>query len=111
MRTAPTDPDTGDAEPEPGGLELASPSLEEEYADVFDCGALEVSCHITQWFHGLVLGILEPLFGWIAGTLFTTPGPTDGITGVWEGVSATVNTAYALLIIAAGFMIMAHHGL
>ncbi|MFI6575415.1 hypothetical protein ACIBFB_06410 [Nocardiopsis sp. NPDC050513] len=112
MTTAPTSPDSNSAEPSGEGFALASPlNLEEEYADVFDCGALEVSCHITQWFHGLVLGILEPLFGWIAGMLFTTPAPTDGITGVWEGVSATVNTAYALLVIAAGFVIMTHHGL
>ncbi|GAA1445951.1 hypothetical protein [Nocardiopsis tropica] len=84
-------------------------ATEETYAEVFDCGALEVSCHITQWFHGLVVGVLDPLLGWVAGKLFATPGPTAGVTAVWEGVSATANALYLLLVLAAGFVLMAHH--
>ncbi|MFJ9554338.1 hypothetical protein ACIRPH_11010 [Nocardiopsis sp. NPDC101807] len=84
-------------------------ATEEAYAEVFDCGALEVSCHITQWFHGLVVGVLDPLLGWVAGKLFATPGPTAGVAAVWEGVSATANALYLLLVLAAGFVLMAHH--
>ncbi|WP_435106689.1 hypothetical protein [Nocardiopsis synnemataformans] len=90
------------AEPEEG---------EQDPAEVFDCGVLEVSCHITSWFHGLVSDVVNPLFGWMAAKAFHTPEPTPGVTGVWEGVSAAVNTAYALLILAAGLVIMAHHSL
>ncbi|MEU1896838.1 hypothetical protein ABZ512_00575 [Nocardiopsis dassonvillei] len=84
---------------------------EQDPAEVFDCGVLEVSCHITSWFHGLVSDVVNPLFGWMADKAFHTPEPTPGVTGVWEGVSAAVNTAYALLILAAGLVIMAHHSL
>ncbi|WP_150253369.1 hypothetical protein [Nocardiopsis deserti] len=90
------------AEPEEG---------EQDPAEVFDCGVLEVSCHITSWFHGLVSEVVNPLFGWMAAKAFHTPEPTPGVTGVWEGVSAAVNTVYALLILAAGLVIMAHHSL
>lgn len=104
-------------EPEPGGGGGGGsrggepPDLAEEYGDVFDCGALEVSCHISKWFHGLVVDILEPFFGWIAQRAFTTHGPTEGITGVWEGTLATVNLLYALLVLATAFVLMAHHSL
>jgi hypothetical protein len=84
---------------------------EQDPAEVFDCGVLEVSCHITSWFHGLVSDVVNPLFGWMAAKAFHTPEPTPGVTGVWEGVSAAVNTAYALLILAAGLVVMAHHSL
>ncbi|MFE3460119.1 hypothetical protein ACFXKD_21445 [Nocardiopsis aegyptia] len=109
MRTLPRDPDSSGAPGAGDGGE--SVELEEEYADVFNCGVLEVSCHITHWFHSLVLGILEPLFGWIAGRLFATPGPTDGVTGIWQGAVATANALYILFIIAAGFVVMTHHSL
>ncbi len=84
---------------------------EQDPAEVFDCGVLEVSCHITSWFHGLVSDVVNPLFGWMAAKAFHTPEPTPGVIGVWEGVSAAVNTAYALLILTAGLVIMAHHSL
>jgi hypothetical protein len=111
MRTLPRDPDSSGDPGAGAGDEGEGVGLEEEYADVFSCGVLEVSCHITGWFHGLVLGILEPLFGWIAGKLFATPGPTDGVTGVWQGAVTAANALYILLILAAGFVVMAHHSL
>ncbi|GAB3710613.1 hypothetical protein [Nocardiopsis oceani] len=104
-------------EPEPGGGGGGGsrggepPDLAEEYGDVFDCGALEVSCHISKWFHGLVVDILEPLFGWVAEKMFTTPAPTEGISGIWDGAVTTVNILYALLVLAVAFVVMAHHSL
>ncbi|MFL1377333.1 hypothetical protein [Nocardiopsis protaetiae] len=83
----------------------------QEHTEVFDCGALEVSCHITRWFHDLVLDVLDPLLVWLAGHLFTTPGPTAGITQVWQTMATTANILYSLLVLAAGFVVMAHHGL
>ena len=98
-------------EPYPGPSQESTPGLSEEYADVFDCRALEVSCHITKWFHSLVVSILEPLFGWIATRMFATPAPTEGIANIWHGTLLTVNILYALLVLAVAFVVMAHHSL
>lgn len=98
-------------DPYPGPSQEPTPGLSEEYADVFDCRALEVSCHITKWFHSLVVSILEPLFGWIATRMFATPGPTEGIANIWHGTLVTVNILYALLVLAVAFVVMAHHSL
>ncbi|MGQ4270054.1 hypothetical protein [Nocardiopsis changdeensis] len=95
-------------EPAPDDTATGQP---QEHAEVFDCGALEVSCHLTRWFHDLVLDVLDPLLVWLAGHLFTTPGPTEGIAQVWQTMATTANILYSLLVLAAGFVVMAHHGL
>lgn len=101
----------GEDDPYSGRPEEAPSALAEEYGDVFDCGALEVSCHISKWFHSLVLNLLEPLFGWVAAKMFTTPPPTEGIATLWHGTLTTVNILYALMVLAVAFVVMSHHGL
>ncbi|WP_344976011.1 type IV secretion system protein [Salinactinospora qingdaonensis] len=91
--------------PSEGPPQAPAQGGEEPFAD---CGAIEVSCHVSNWFHDLVKDALNPLFGWIGQIAFHTPVPTSGVEGLWSGVLAVSNALYVLLVVAGGLVVMSH---
>ncbi|WP_131099464.1 hypothetical protein [Streptomonospora litoralis] len=95
--------DGGDSSGGGGGLDVP-----EEFAD---CGALEVSCHVTNWFYDLVVQSLEPLMGWLGSRAFHTPRPTGGMETLWQGVLEATSVLYVLAILAGGVAVLCHQSL
>ncbi|MUL41558.1 hypothetical protein FZ103_10280 [Streptomonospora sp. PA3] len=80
-------------------------------AEIADCGALEVSCHVSHWFYDLVTGALEPLMGWLGSRAFHTPLPGDGVASLWEGVLEATTVLYVLAVLAGGIVVMTQESL
>ncbi|MBX9388483.1 hypothetical protein ACFPZ0_06625 [Streptomonospora nanhaiensis] len=90
---------------EDGAADGGEGGLPEEIAD---CGAIEVSCHVSRWFYDLVDQSLNPLFGWLGARAFHTPLPDTSVEGLWEGVLAVTNILYLLAVVAGGLVVMGH---
>ncbi|MBB6000066.1 type IV secretion system protein [Streptomonospora salina] len=80
-------------------------------AELADCGALEVSCHVSNWFYDLVTGALEPLMGWLGARAFHTPAPGGGVVSLWEQMLQTTTVLYLLAVLAGGVAVMSHESL
>ncbi|WP_067964103.1 hypothetical protein [Nocardiopsis trehalosi] len=99
------DPSPGPPPPDPEDQPEPEPAEEAEGGPL-DCGMLEVSCHVSNWFHDLVSDALNPLFGWLAKQAFRVPMPTDGVEELWRGVLITSNTLFVLLVMIGGAVVM-----
>lgn len=81
------------------------------------CGVLDVGCQVGQaissWFTALVKSAINPLFGLLGRTLLATPqlGGLATVRGLWAGSLAIADTAYVLLVLAGGMVVMSHQTL
>ncbi|HEY7146968.1 MAG TPA: hypothetical protein VH637_22205 [Streptosporangiaceae bacterium] len=81
------------------------------------CGFFNVSCHvgqaITSWFASLVTSAVNPLFAVLGKTLLATPqlGGLATVRSLWAGSLAIADTAYVLLVLAGGIIVMTHQTL
>jgi hypothetical protein len=81
------------------------------------CPLLSLSCHVGQavdsWFAGLVRSAVNPLFGLLGRTLLATPevGGLPVVRQLWAGSVAIADTAYVLLVLAGGIIVMTHQSL
>ncbi|PSK96238.1 hypothetical protein CLV63_112120 [Murinocardiopsis flavida] len=102
-------PEPPSTEPGPPPPDLPSPSNEDPPQPLGgECGWVEVSCHVTNWFRDLVRDALNPLFGWVGEYAFHTPEPTEAVHALWSGVLGTATVLYVLLVVAGGIVVMGH---
>ncbi|GAA3730871.1 RecA/RadA recombinase [Spinactinospora alkalitolerans] len=104
------DPQPGPPPPDNPADPGDPPATDQEAPEepLLECGVMEVSCHISNWFHDLVESALNPLFGWLGAMAFRTPTPTDGMEGLWSGTLTTANALYVLLVVVGGVVVMSH---
>lgn len=81
------------------------------------CRVLDVGCQVGQtissWFTALVNSAINPLFGLLGRTLLATPqlAGLATVRSLWAGSLAITDTAYALVVLAGGMVVMTHQSL
>ena len=81
------------------------------------CGVLDVSCEIgnaiTSWFAALARDALRPLLTLAGQTLLSSPqaGAIPAVHSMWTTSLAIADSAYVLLVIIGGVIVMGHETL
>jgi hypothetical protein len=81
------------------------------------CGFLDVSCEIgnaiTSWFAALARDALKPLLTLAGETLLSAPqaGAIPAVHSMWKTSLAIADSAYVLLVIIGGVIVMGHETL
>jgi len=81
------------------------------------CGFLNVSCEmgnaITSWFAALARDALRPLLTLVGETLLSSPqaGAIPAVRSMWTTSLAIAGSAYVLLVIIGGVIVMGHETL
>ncbi len=100
------------AAPSPSPSPLPAPA-----AGTGGCGFLDFTCYvtsaITSWFASLIKSAVNPLLTLIGQSALSTPQPGSipAVHTMWATSVAVADTAYVLLVLIGGILVMSHETL
>ncbi|WP_418153385.1 hypothetical protein [Actinoalloteichus caeruleus] len=113
----PQPPDASEPAPEPPTTEPPSPEPAEPPEPESQCGITDIPACVNEaidgFFRSVVTGALNPLLDLLSRTLLTTPTPESmpRVAELWESSWQILLASYAVLVAAAGVLVMAYESL